>query len=76
MADTNIWERRSDLQGLTLVNLNLEYPPFNYWSEEEGKYSGFMSDILSELEDRLNFSVRHREPRDGLWAGRDESGKG
>ena len=73
-CNPNIWERRTDLRGIELINLHLDFPPLMFWSEEEEKYDGFMNDILRDLERKLNFTAKYAEPKDGAWAGRDEDG--
>ncbi len=48
-----IWERRSNLRGILLVNAMTEWPP--YLLLEGNKTTGFMPDVLKMLSEFLNF---------------------
>jgi len=61
-----IWNRRSDLNGVTLKNCALHWRKLNDLSVE-GKPRGIFPEVLQMLQRSLNFSVEYVEPRDGTW---------
>ena len=72
---SHIWERRKNLGDVQLINMFLPYEPLHFWSEEEGRHIGAMSDMLSALEESLNFTTVYVEPEDQAWGGLDQDGK-
>ena len=66
-----LWERRSDLRNVEVVDSVLEYSVVSQlFKNEEGdimKQSGIGPDILAVLGGKLNFSTRAVSPADGLW---------
>ncbi len=60
LANSSMWQRRSDLKGVTLVNSILPFAYFNKKndnSQDEIPYVGFLQDILNILQEQLNFKV-------------------
>ncbi len=67
---SSIWDRRTDMKSIILVNTYLPYATFNLpVTTEEGKthYVGFMSDVVHGLETVLNFQTKWVKPKDGSW---------
>ena len=66
-----LWERRSDLMNIELIDTVLEYPVIRkFVRNEEGvimKQSGIGADILAVLQERLNFSTKAVPPEDKEW---------
>ncbi len=80
MDEPNVWERRSDLGGITLNNTFLRFSPISmYVYDEEGKIvgrRGMYQDLLDALMARLNFSVETFPPEDGNWGRLKGDGSG
>ena len=72
----DLWERRSDLEGVMLTNVML---PFTTWNIIKGEspfpLDGLMPNILDTLATSLNFSMQWMLPNDGSWGGEKESGE-
>ena len=66
-----LWERRSDLMNVELIDTVLEYPVLRKFVRNEEdvimKQSGIGADILAVLQDRLNFSTQAVPPEDKEW---------
>ena len=66
-----IWERRTDLMNITLIDSVLEYSVISMLSRSENGeiqgQSGIGPDILATLKEKLNFSTRAVSPEDGEW---------
>jgi hypothetical protein len=71
---------RSDLQGIQLTNGLLEYlPAVSLLRDDDGQItgsSGFLGDVVSVLQQQLNFAVTTILPPDGKWGGSKENGIG
>ena len=65
VEEPSIWERRSNLGGLQLVNTQQPWFPLTIMTEDG--YTGFTVDLLKFLMSRLNFSVVDVDPPDGAW---------
>ena len=74
-SKTNLLERRSDFQGIPIIDIKLPYPPFIY-ETAEGHRQGLTVEIMSFLEAALNFKTVHMVPNDGVWDGKYDNGKG
>ena len=75
-----IWERRSDLKGVTLTNVVLDFGRFAEMQRTEngtidgGK--GLSVEIVQQLSEELNFSIKFVDSYDGNWGAKDpESGR-
>ena len=66
-----MWERRTDLMNVTLIDTVLEYSVISIYSKTERgeilEQSGIGPDILSILKEKLNFSTKAVPPKDGEW---------
>ena len=66
-----MWERRSDLMNVGLIDSVLDYPVLRkFTAREDGvilKQSGLAPDILAVLQKRLNFSTEIVPPIDREW---------
>ena len=66
-----LWERRSDLKNVKIINTILPWPSHNdYTYDNNGEIlllGGLYQDIVSNLEARLNFSTRTITPPDKKW---------
>ncbi len=66
-----MWERRTDLGGVELVDTVLEWQHFTMPAEPGGDFAegaaGVFPDLLDVLQASLNFSVARRSPDDGEW---------
>ncbi len=75
---SSIWDRRTDMKGVILVNSYLPYATFNLpVTTEENKthYVGFMADIVYGLETALNFQTEWVKPKDGSWGKPGKDGR-
>ncbi len=71
-----LWSRRHDLGGTVLRVAAVELPPFVFWDEEEGTHGGSFVEILSDLEEALNFRAELAFPADGKFGSEDrDSGR-
>ncbi len=62
----HMWGRRTDLMGVPLINTVLEFQPFTYMPEGQPP-RGMAPDLLSLLQDMLNFTVTYTSPADRQW---------
>jgi len=69
-----IWERRSDLKGVTLRNLAIHWRELNDL-QEWGNPKGFFPDVINVFKSKLNFSVDNIKPTDGTWGIFNETSK-
>ena len=65
-ASDAMWERRSDLQGMVIKASVL---PWNFMSsrDEDGKWRGFLVEVLEVLGQGLNFTLQFSQPKDGKY---------
>ncbi len=66
LTSPSMWERRTDLGGLELVDTVLEWRPFVIFSPFP-RVSGIFHDLLNLLASSLNFTVKYMLPPDGEW---------
>ena len=73
-TDQDIWERRSNLTGVTLTVATLAWPPFTMYDldEESGTIknsTGIFVDIMHVLSHAMGFAYVEVLPPDNLWGG-------
>ena len=80
MTQSSFWQRRSDLSGVNLRTGVLRW--HNYldyiWDKDRKKVigiNGYMADILSILQSKLNFTFTLHIPKDGMYGTRIEGSK-
>ncbi len=77
-ASVNIWERRSNLRAINLVNTYLPYPTQNIpIKDQDGKvigHSGYLAETLHILEEALNFTTTWTQPKDENWGKQELDG--
>lgn len=56
ILEPNMWERRSNLRGIELVNIMLEWAPFNI-EGSNNTWNGILADLASILSNATNFKV-------------------
>ncbi len=61
-----IWERRKNLHGIQLVAGTLPWPVITN-PQEDGSFTGYLPDCLSEMQHRSNFSLSWTIPPDGSY---------
>ncbi len=62
-----IWERRSNLDGQTLILSLVEAKPQVIFDPASGDYDGLFVEVARLLQKRLNFKIQFVNPPDGLW---------
>ena len=71
-------ERRSNLSGVTLVNVAHSTKPMFYFpgkfSKNGSGLTGINAEVIAALQQRLQFQLVHLTPRDGYFAYRDPGG--
>ena len=74
-----LWERRSNLENILLVDVLMAYPPFTYVvhnnKTERLESTGLTADIRENLRSILNFTVTIVKPSDGVWGTIEENGE-
>jgi len=70
----DLWKRRSNLTGLTLVNLFLPYPPFAVERNDSDVPEGMVVDIMDIFAEEMGFLVEWTKPDDGRWGKLSENG--
>lgn len=73
VADTNVWQRRTDLGGVAVRNSVVMWRPITYLGEDEAPTGGLMPEVLASLADTLNFTTTWAIPPDRgygslMWA--------
>ena len=78
MQEPNIWERRSNLNGVTLVDCS------NSWDKiaisdlsldpNLQRHTGFVPEVLWRLSANLNFNIQLMFPPDGQWGSMMDNG--
>ena len=67
----HLWERRSDLKKIELIDTVLDYPVLRKFTKKKNgeilKENGIAPDILAVLQKRLNFSTKSVPPVDKKW---------
>ncbi len=58
----NIWERRSNLQGLEFKVIAKHNPPFSVYNETKYPVTGFNIEVLNEIARRMNFTMTYVDP--------------
>ena len=70
--------RRSDLEGIVLIDVTLPLVPFTIFTKNEdtGKQSvdGLGPNLLQKLQVNLNFTTVAMPPPDNLWGNQLENG--
>ncbi len=71
IPNPNIWRRRSDLNGIRLVNVILDWSTFNVYEVNKTGHpvdlDGPMPQILNHLSKVMNFTYLTVLPKDGKW---------
>ncbi len=64
-----MWQRRSNLQGVELIDTVLEWKPFLVLDPNGGVFNatGISIDLMKHLQKALNFTVKRISPKDGEW---------
>ena len=75
----NIWERRNDLGGLTLMVGSIDFPILHeLHSDDSNKNAlyghGYLFEIINVLASKLNFTYKIIPSIDGKWGGTDTNG--
>ena len=79
-TNTDIWDRRADLTGITLRCATADSPPYQVMTplhgEKEGqvKINGYMADIWNDLQRITNFSYVMYPSIDGSWGSLQDGG--
>ncbi len=67
------WERRTNLNGLTMRITAEQWDPISIRTlEEDGTtgWTGMIIEVVEELKHALNFTITYISPADGLWGGK------
>ena len=75
----SIWERRSDLEGLSIRVATMSFPPMqNLYYDTSGQSiigcGGLFLDPINILASKLNFTVNFMIPGDGAWGALNSNG--
>ena len=69
--EPNIWERRSNLKGVTIRVTSLNYSTLHFLNNDVSGGGGYFIEPLYYLTSKLNFITRFLYSSDGKWGGRD-----
>ena len=75
----DIWERRSDLQGISINITSIPGRPYQIKVEDgvvdNTTFTGLYAEIWATLEKNCNFTSYLRKPEDGQWGIIQENGE-
>ena len=69
--EPNIWERRSNLYGVTIRVTSLNYSTLHYLNNDVSGGGGYFIEPLYYLTSKLNFKISFLYSSDGKWGGRE-----
>ncbi len=72
-TEENVWERRSDLEGETVVGVYNAWAPLSYFLPDETLGGAFV-DVAQVFADSMNFSLVIEKQADGKWGSKREDG--
>ncbi len=67
ILQSELWERRNDLDGINFVNTVNDYPPVLIFIEEPHVIDGFLPEVLRTIQSHMNFTVTNQRPQDEQW---------
>ncbi len=78
IPELNLWQRRSDLMGTTIINGVMTWSMFNKVTADSSgnilSVAGIFAETMSKLSKKLNFTEKPMMPPDRKWGGREADG--